>query len=155
MRSILAISLLLASTAAFAGKFDNLPDVDPEQFQPGMEIPRNGRRPVPPPAAAPIPMPAPPPQQAGPPPGYVPPPQQAGPPPGYVPPEVARFAQYYDGYRGPRPYYRPYYNPQPQPYGPPVGYYGAPPVDPGAVILGVIVNQVLPAVLYNINRRRY
>jgi hypothetical protein len=149
MRSILAISLLLASTAAFAGKFDNLPTLDPEQFQPGMEIPRNGR-PVPPPPAAAAPIPPPPPQAAP----VGPPPPQAGPPPGYVPPEVARFAQYYDGYRGPRPYYRPYYQPG---YAPPAyGYgYGPPPPDPGQVILGIIANQVLPAIIYNINRRRY
>ena len=147
MRVFLAFSVLLTSTTlSFGGKLDNLPDLDPEQNPPGLETPRGA---VPPPGVRsppPVVVVPPPAVRAGPPPGY-------GPPRGYVPPEVARTAQLYDGYRGPRPYYRPYYNPQPY-YGPPSGYYGAPPVDPAMVILGVIANQVIPAIIYH-NRRRY
>lgn len=148
MRLISVVSLLLVSTAAFGANLNALPDVDPEQFQPGMEVP------VPrgtPPRG--VPNRAPPPVQAAPVPQAVP--VQA------VPMtrqdiEIARTRQLYQGYRGPTPYYTPYYTPPPYGYAPPPpGYYGQPPVDPGQVILGIIANQVLPAIIYNINRRRY
>lgn len=149
MRLISVVSLLLVSTAAFGANLNALPEVDPEINQPGMEMP------VPrgtPPRG--VPNRAPPPVQAVPVPQAVP--VQA------VPMtrqdiEIARTRQLYQGYRGPTPYYTPYYTPPPYAYAPPPppGYYGQPPVDPGQVILGIIANQVLPAIIYNINRRRY
>ena len=147
MRLLSIVSLLMISTAAFGGKLDALPEVDPEQFQPGIEVPvaprqapdrRMSPRPQPVPQAIPVPQPV-----------------VVAPPPNS---ELGRFNQLYRGYRGPTPVYTPYYTP-PRYYGgyppPPPAYYGPPPVDPGMVILGIIANQVIPAIIYNATRRRY
>lgn len=139
MRILLGFCCVIAMTSvALGGKLpprmplDSLPDVDPEQHQPGMASPR---LPSPEPTKRVIVR-----QEPSPPPVRDLPP---GPPPsevvypGYPVPEQIRHARLYDGYRGPRPVYRPYY--QPQRIDPIVG-----------LVLGFVAGELIPAIL---NRR--